>query len=211
MEYKVKVNLTEPMLASSPCDPEVYRTFIMSKNRDKAKEMGDEVETLSGDQLEAAGWSVFHGDENGLFLFDYKIRGFLKEAAISVTPKKVKGETNEAGAIMAVKSKIDRFVFVAPRRIYLSNGDGVIKKAHGTLERPLRAMTMQGPRITLKRSDYVDAGTHFEARIIVLPLGQVEIKESHLRAWLDYGRFQGFGEWRNGSYGRFDFELTRIS
>jgi len=201
--YGVSICLTEPLLASSPADPEVYKRFIDERKGKDQKAAGEEVETLPAEKKEVTGWSVFHRDEKGLFLFDYKLRGFLKAAAEAVTGR---------SKLSAYKSKIDKWVFVSPRRIYLSNGRGeILQEPAGVLERPIRAMTMQGPRTSVKRSDYVEAGTKFSAELKVLPLGRREIAESVLREWFDYGELQGLGEWRTGSYGRFTYTLEPIA
>jgi hypothetical protein len=217
MKYHLKVTFTEPMLASSPADPEVYKQFIEARKRkeqDEARTVAaqaggvavedaiatDEVGTLDAGAREQTGWSVFHKDDTGIFIFDYKVRGFMKEACSAVT-----GKTE----LSAYKSKIDKWLFVLPRRIYLRTPDNqLINEPHGTLERPLRAMTMQGPRVSVKRSDYLNPGTWFECELVVLPNGEKELKEQHIRNWFSYGVWQGFGEWRNGSYGRFEYELT---
>lgn len=197
--YEVEICFTEPMLASSPQDPAIYQRFIDGRKRADAEERGEEVKTLPAEDQEIGGSSVFHRDENGLFLFDYKLRGFMKEAAAAVT-----GKTG----LTSYKSKIDKWVFVTPRRLYLSNGAGILKEPQGTEQRPIRGMTAQGPRVTLKKSERVDAGTHFKAELSVLPLGEKEIDTTMIRAWLDYGSLCGLGEWRTGSYGRFTYELT---
>lgn len=76
-------------------------------------------------------------------------------------------------------------------------------------------MTMQGPRVTVVRSDYVDAGTKFTARLILLDNysakeKKAEITADVLREILSYGRFRGLGQFRNGSYGRFTFEMVEL-
>jgi len=192
--YRVKLTFTEDLLASSPANPEVYTEFIASK-KPASEDAQDEVETLLANQkAEEAGWSVFHGDDQGLFLFDYHVKGFLKEAASAITGK----------VLTAYKSKIDRFVFIFPRRLYLRQSNGeIIKKAPHQIERPVRAMTARGPRTTVKRSDAVPAGTYLEFSLQVLPLGAKEITPEILASWLDYGQLMGMGEWRSASYGRF--------
>lgn len=200
MKLKLKVVLSEEMLASAPSNPEVYKDYVASKVDESKKE--EEVALIPAEKREQIGWSVFRTDEKGLMLMDYHVRGFFKEAATCVTGK----------GITAVKSKIDKWLFVFPRKLYLKSPDGkIIKKPEDKpLERPLKAMTMQGPRVSLKRSDVVPAGTYFECEIKVLPLGESELTEKILRSWLDYGQYQGFGEWRNASYGRFKFELEMV-
>jgi hypothetical protein len=79
------------------------------------------------------------------------------------------------------------------------------------LERPIRVMTMQGPRVSLKRSDLVNPPVRLSFTVTVLPLARREITEDVLRQWFDYGQFAGISEWKNGSYGRFDFKLEKVS
>jgi hypothetical protein len=202
-KYSVKIKVIDELLASAPANQDVYKKYIESRAKE---EKPDEVATLPAEEQEKVGWSVFHQDYSGLFIFDYMIRGFLKEAASSVSGK----------AITAYKSKIDRFCFVMPRRIYMLRIGGEILKPYSRTqqteeycERPIRAMTAQGPRVSLKRSNLV-RNVEFVFEVWVLPLGQREITEKVLRSWLEYGQYQGLGEWRSGSYGRFTYELAVI-
>jgi hypothetical protein len=213
--YTLHVKLTEPMLASSPADPEVYKRFIIERKKKEIENArtlegettkpleeltADELETLSSGGREMSGWSVFHKDACGIFLFDYHVRGFMKAGAEAMMGK---------AGMSAYRSKIDKWLFVFPRRIYLRDAAGKnIPEAHGTLERPLRAMTMQGPRISLKRSDYVNEGTNFQCEVRVLDLGEKEFTVARLQEWVSYGQYSGFGEWRTGSYGRFEATLV---
>lgn len=200
--YSVRAKFTEAMLGSSPASTEVYQKFIGEKLRDEREKLGEEVETLPAADKNLMGRSVYHKDDKGIFLFDYKIRGFLKSAAEAITGRE---------EIPAYKSKIDKWVFVGPRRIYLhapEPASHILQEPDGVLERPIRAMTMQGPRVSLKASEIVKEGTWINFEICVLPLGQKEFSEEILVAWLHYGAWQGLGEWRNGSYGRFEFEFA---
>lgn len=77
----------------------------------------------------------------------------------------------------------------------------------GVLERPLRAATAQGERVTLARSDTVPAGSTLVFTINVLG---GSISEELLREWLDYGENRGLGQWRNAGYGRFGYTLKKL-
>jgi len=181
---KIRLRLTEPMLGTVPKDPEVYKSYIETKKPESV----NEDEHLTVDKIEEKGWTGFHKDEGGLFIYDYMIRGFLKNA----------GNILKDGLkIKNIKSKIDNVVFVFPRRIYLGT-----PKPDGVLERPLRAITMQGPRVSLARSEYVNAGTEIEFEITILP--NKEITDDTIRELLLYGQYCGLGQFRNGSYGRFE-------
>lgn len=252
--YAVDITMMEDLLASNPADPGVYAEYIASKRREEAEavklartsfrqaqtaeanssadtgdgsiavvehseetELAEELGTLSADKMETSGWSVFHKDEKGIFLYEYHIKGFLKEAATSITGKD----------ITAVKSKIDRWLFIAPRRLYLLRDGKPITKADGVLERPIRAMTMQGPRTCLKRSDMIRLGAQLSFQIKIVDhgassgdakasatkknaTGNSTFTQDVLSSWLEYGSLQGLGEWRNGGYGRFSFDIKPV-
>lgn len=202
--FDVEVELTEHLLGTVAKDDEVYASFIRSKAP------VENPEEIPPEEEEERGWTGFYRDADGRpVLMDYQIKGFLKEAADILNgtdPFRIKGRvtktTPDPGMkrITAIKSVIDNTVFVFPRRIVL--GDDV----DGVIERPLRAMTMRGPRVSLARSDYIKEGTTFSFQIKTLPVCPFE--EEHIRAMLDYGELKGLGQWRNGGYGRFVSRLT---
>lgn len=184
---KLKITLTEPMLGTIPKDKELYTRFIAS-NLEASKK---EEETSTIQELEEKGFTGFHTDEKGLFIYDYLFKGFLKEAA-NVLKDELK--------IKNARSKLDNYVFVFPRRIHLNK-----KEPDGVLERSLRVMTMQGPRTCLARSEMVNEGLSFNIEIKLLP--NKDVKLEHISQLLDYGELKGLGQFRNGSYGRFKYEL----
>lgn len=183
--YDVVIRLTERMLGTVPKDPDVYSRYIAAKA--PSPDVGaEEMETVPGD-VEKSGWTGFHEDGEGIFIYNYAVLGFLKEAGNTL---------KDQLGIKNLRSKIDQFVYIEPRRIYVG------KEPAGALERPLRAMTMQGPRVTVVRSDYVEAGTEiaFQVRI----LRNREITADVVRELLEFGQLKGLGQFRNGSYGRFE-------
>lgn len=196
--YNLEMVLIEPMLGTVPKNKDVYKDYIAGKVENlPGAELAEEVDTVpnmdeKAEKMERAGWTGFHTDENGIFIYDYLVKGFLKEAGNTL--KDMLGVT-------ALRSKIDNLVFVSPRQIRLKD------KEDGWIERPLRAQTMQGPRVTLVRSDYVNAGTVIKCQLKVY--GDV-ITEDMLRAILDYGEDKALGQFRNGGYGRITYTLTRV-
>lgn len=186
--YKVKLTLVEPMLGTVAHSKEIYTKFIESKKPQEVKD--DESKTVI--EREERGWTGFHEDSKGLFIYDYMIKGFLKNAANSL-----RGE--EKGQ----RQLVDNVVFVTPRRISLG-----VKKPDGVLERPLRASTMQGVRVTLVRSDTVKAGTVLTFEIHVLD--EVKITQKKLCKLLSYGKYKGLGQFRGGSYGQFTYEIKGV-
>ncbi len=178
-----KIQLIEDMLGTVPKDPKVYATFIESKKPNDIQE----DEFTSVEKAEEKGWTGFHKDENGIFIYDYMIKGFLKNAG---------NVLKEAAKIKALRSKLDNYLFVFPRKIYLGQHE-----PDGYIERPLRAMTQKGPRVTLARSDKIKAGKIIEFEIGILD--HTEIKWKLVDTLFEYGALAGLGQFRNGSYGRF--------
>jgi hypothetical protein len=180
-----KIRLATEMLGTVAMDPEVYKTYIESK---KPENGNGEDEYLTVDKIEEKGWTGFHRDDNGLFIYEYMVKGFLK-ASGNVLKDVIK--------IKALRSKIDDYVFIKPRRIYLGQD-----KPDGVVERPLRAMTMQGPRVTLARSDYIRAGKEIVFSITLLP--HKELTFGVINTLMQHGELMGLGQFRNGGYGRFE-------
>lgn len=195
-EKKIILTLTEPLLGTVPKNKEVYASYIATKNPDGID--NGEIETVQ--EIEEKGWTGFHTDEQGPFLYDYQVKGFIKETAVVLK--------SELGLGSAEKSKIEKYVYVFPRKIRLPEIMPV------PLERPLRAMTMQGERVTLARSDVVPAGAEIEFRIMVMPNSGKKGGEGKAVTWetiehiLDFASIKGFGQWRSGGYGRAEWRYA---
>jgi len=193
-QYKIKL-LTE-MLGTVPKDPEVYKAYIETKKPLTV----EEKEFLTVEKIEEKGWTGFHRDENGLFIYDYMIRGMLKNAG-EVLQQGIEVEKEKKGVmskekLKGIRGKLDKYVFIAPRKISLNK-----TAPDGIIERPLRAMTMQGPRVSLTRSDYVNAGLELEFEVELIK--NKEITWEIIDMLFEYGKYCGLGQFRNGSYGRF--------
>ena len=197
---KYRLTGIEPMLGSQPASRTLRTEFIASKAPSPAEV--EEEDNLLGD-MEARGLTVFlRDDEDGkLILLDYMQRGYFKgtlEAIVAQT------------GIKQVRSKVDRYLFVGPRRIPILRDGEPIYEEDDQIERPLRAETMRGPRVSLAASEAIDAGWTVEFTVTLLP--NPETKASKALTWdavemaLDYGKFQGLGQWRTGGNGRFTWE-----
>jgi len=146
--------------------------------------------------LEKGTTGFYRDSEDRPVLMDYQVKGFLKEAGQAF---------NGDRGVKALRSKLDNYLFVRPRHIplVLPNGGGITYR-----ERPLRSMTMQGPRTSLARSEELPEGTSFECELVAFDHGPVS--EGVLRDMLDYGAFKGLGQWRNGGNGSFDYTLVKV-
>lgn len=196
-QFKITVTFLEPVLGTISKDPEVYASYIATKAALTDEALAEELETV--EKIEDKGWTGFHTNEAGPLMYDYVIKGFFKDACgmLRRVPK------TTSSKLTSYKKIIDGLVFVEPRQIQLQLPDG---EKLGVLERPLRAQTAQGERVTLARSDTAPAGTKIEFTISVL--GGIDDKA--IVEWLDYGRFRGLGQWRNGGYGKFEYFLEEV-
>lgn len=221
----VKLTFTEPMLGTAPSNPEIYADFIASKkfaaekklaktDEEKAAIEVKEVE-LTKEELamlpeEDKGITVFRRDPvtKALILTDHMCKGFLKEAGASL------GDTEEKN--WGITQKIDRWFFItdasgaSKRIIPITRKGAPIMAPDGQLQRPLRAMTMQGPRVTLACSEQINAPAEVEFHIVLLPLALKEkgrITPELVAQWLSYGQYLGLGQWRTGGMGRFNAEV----
>jgi len=202
----VTATFTEPLLGSSPLSKDIYSKYIESLQvkRVDALQEGDADEQKTVPEVDTEkGVTGFHRDGVGLFVYDYAVKGFFKEAGNILKDKL--GEKN-------LRSKLDNYLFVFPRRVYLLDSDSKpIGMPHGVLERPLRAQTMQGPRVTLAKSEMLNAGTKIAFRVELIDGHPLKHPERIIEAILDYSKYKFLGQWRNGSYGRATYELKFVS
>lgn len=203
-KIKVKLTLIDGMLGTSPANEEVYREFIGSKAPD-APSVDDEVAALGADAVAEKGRTVFPRLEDGTpFIYDYQIKGFFKDACGMLSRLSGKDENgkkkkavNESGKLTAYKKVIDGLIFPQPRKIPIVF-DGEI----GDCQRPLRAQTAQGERVSLASSDEIPAGATMTFDIVCLDTAHI----AAVKEWLDYGELRGLGQWRNSGKGRFLWE-----
>lgn len=190
---KIRITFTEPILGTSPSNKDVYRDYIGSKAPD-ASTIEDEVEALGVDEVAEKSMTVFPRTADGVpFLYDYQIKGFFKDTCGGL--KKVTGKLSSK--IKAYKKEIDKLIFPFPREIPFENFGTI-----GECQRPLRAQTAQGERISLAMSEEIPAGATITFSVDMLS----DDHEDVLREWLDYGKYSGIGQWRNSGMGRFLWE-----
>lgn len=185
VKKEFKIELLSKMLGTVPKNKEVYAAYIATKDKEK-----EEVETV--EEIEEKGWTGFHQDDNGLFLYNYMVLGFLKSAC----------EVAQAGGIIkkipAYKKWLDKIIVIEPRRLYFGTYE-----ADGIMERPLRAMTAKGERISVARSDYMAEGKVLEFVVKIIP-NKCGIDVKTIETLLQYGEVCGLGQWRgSGGYGKF--------
>lgn len=192
-KLKVELVLKEKMLGTVPKNQDVYAKYIATKA--PLPENGEaEVETV--EEIEEKAWTGFHKDDNGYFIYNYMIKGFLKAAC------EVLQATGELKKIPSYKKWMDLLVFIHPRKLYFGKHE-----VDGVTERPLRAMTAMGPRVTVTRSDHFNPGTKIITEIEILK-NTKGITPEVIMGCLKYGEYVGLGQWRgSGGYGQFAYTV----
>jgi len=198
---RVKLTFIDELLGSASSDPEVHKTFIASKAPD-APSKEEEIAALGVDEVTQKGMTVFSRDEEGNpILWGYQIRGFFKAACAACAKMNDSISVN----IKAYKKMVDREIFVVPHKEDMAGRKLKINISGemGNCQRPLRAQTMQGERIALADSETIPAGSTIEFDIVSIESGLHDL----VKEWLDYGAFNGLGQWRNSGKGAFTYEI----
>lgn len=219
--FDCKITLGEAMLGTVPKNREVFKAHILTKIPDDERTPEQQEEVDSVQNIEERGSTGFMHDREGKpFILSYMIRGCLKAAADAL---------RDQSNVAALESKVTKYVMIGPRRLHFDLDDamgeeelaeylpGVVfpdeaMRKSGMLlpyfERPLRAKTMQGPRVTLVRSDVIPPGARLHCNIKILKNKWLD--EKVLRFLFQYGLFHGLGQWRTGDFGKFSYELEKI-
>lgn len=189
-QLNVKIKFLHSVLGTQTTNEQIYREFIQSKASD-AKDVSDEINAIGTEGVVEKGKTIFPRTQDGLpFIYDYQIRGFLKNAFGALS----KVKDNPCYQMKAYKKKVDLYVFVKDRRNVIDNYSYI-----GECQRPLRASTMQGERISLAISEEIERGATCEFKIKCLVDSDLEC----VKAALDYGQYNGLLQWRNSGKGSF--------
>lgn len=197
-EYKMRISLTfdTPILGSSPSNPQLYDDFIASKAPVTAN-IDEELEEIGRADAADKTMTVFPRGDDGVPMFrDYQIKGFFKAACQALR----KVSDTKSSKIKAFKKEIDTLIFIDEKRIPIAF-DGEIT----SLQRPLRASTPQGERVSLSCSEMIPESATCEFTIKTLLKSHIPL----IKEWLDYGRYSGLGQWRNAGYGQFTWKLIK--
>lgn len=187
-KYQVRIRLTEKLLGTVPMNEGIWAEYIAKRapTQEVVEEELDYDEYI--EKMEEKGLTGFFRNEEGIFIMNYMVKGFLKHAG-NVMKDMVK--------VKNLKSKLNDFVFVEPRQIPIGK-----KERDGILERPLRGNTPQGQIVSIARSEYINEGTEITFTIKLLP--HKEITMDIIKQLFEYGELKGLGQFRNGSYGCFE-------
>ena len=194
----IHVDFIDDVLGTAPGDPDIHGSYVSSKAPDAATKE-EEIAASGEEEFRAKGKTIFPTDESGNPIFwNYQIKGFFKSACAA--QRGLSG--SKSSKVKAYKKKIDLGIFVFPdaddpssRAIKIH----MTKAGVGECQRPLRAETMQGPRVAIADSDSIEKGSWIEFDVVMLDDGDWPL----VSEWLDYGKFNGLGQWRNSGKGAF--------
>lgn len=189
-EIKVRLTLIEEALGMMPSDKEIHAQYIAS-NAPDAPSLEEEIEAVGVEEMVTKGTTVFPKLEDGTpFMWDYQIRGMFKDAIGMLR----RVTTSKSAKVKNYKKVVDGMLFVKERKIPFHCSGPL-----GDCQRPLRAETLQGPRVALAHSETVPEGSYIEFTIALFDGGL----EPVVREVLDYGMWRGLAQWRNSGKGRF--------
>ena len=192
-ELKVKITLTEEALGMMPSNPDIHEQYIASHAPD-APSIEEEVAAVGTEEMVERGKTVFPKLPDGTpFFWDYQIRGMFKDSIGMLR----KLSEMKCSKLKAYKKAVDGLLFVKERKIPIQCSGPL-----GDCQRPLRAETLQGPRVAIAHSESVPEGSTATFTILMLD----DSLESIVRECLDYGALRGIGQWRNSGKGRYTWE-----
>jgi len=206
-KYNIELRFTTPFASSTPKNPKDIEAMLIARAPSESElkkrtkdgeeitpipELAEQVaeEVGASEQVER-GYATFKRDDKGLYYEARCVRAHIKDCA---------NQLQEFLGIKALKSKVANRVYVEPAKIYLD-------KLHpdGSEVRIVHAMTMKGPRSSLKTIDYVDKPV-LKFQLKVLDDGVID--EEILKAIFEYGGEHGMGQERNQDWGKY--ELVRL-
>lgn len=194
-----RITGTTPILGSLPAKKSIRTDYIISKAPDRAAREAEETNPID---LDEKGLTIFSRDVNErICIRGYQVKGFLKHGI-----KTLKLQLGVANA----GTKVDNLVFIEPNFIPLLRDGQPILDEDDVLERPLRAQTAQGERVTLAASEMINDPWTAEFEVTLVPnsgtKASAELTWDAIETAMEYGMFHGLGQWRNADYGKFRFE-----
>lgn len=204
IQEKSKVNTAVNKYADARDISEERKQTEIQKIKDRAEEL---QETIG--ELDEKGVTCFFREDDGIAIGDHMIYGFMKAAAEAITRTRAKKNGTILGSASYTESIINQHVRCEEEFIVVAKD--IVRKGDGTPHycvRSLRAMTAQGPRVSIAKSERIKKGSTFSFTLKVLegsPLTQKDIEDI-----FSYGETTGFGQWRNCGKGSFTYKLKKV-
>lgn len=181
----------------------------------------DQKKLVLRDGLEALKETFAEADLKGTTVFfwnkelqrpmigDHMIYGFLKASAEAIGSTMEKKNGTVLRSVSWTQGKINQHIRISAQ--FITFDKDLKREENGKpvySQRSLRANTAQGPRVSLAKSEVVEAGA--KLRFILKVLRDSPITEDVLHTLFSYGEFSGLGQWRNAGNGMFSYELNKL-
>jgi hypothetical protein len=226
---RVTIRFINPILGSAPASKELYNNFLLTKLNKEIDKLERKIEQTKDyherlillnkkEDLEnqLANLPDIKESELGKIMVFYRAKyedfdvpvirghqvlGFLKEAGYNF---------KDALGIKGLREKISRYVRVMPYDLYIYQDyvapENIVDDVDGILDRPLKASTPQGVKVSISRSEIIyskrDKVIQFELWLYKNKEVTWDILEILMR---EYGITNGISPWRNtGYYGAFE-------
>lgn len=192
--YEVELRFTTPFASSTPKNPKDIEAMLEARMPAKPPEDATPLPDLAEQVAEEVGateevergYATFKRDDRGLYYEARCVRAHIKDCA---------NQLQRLLDIKALKSKVANRVYVEPARIYLGK-----QEPDGSEVRIVHAMTMKGPRSSLKTVDFVDKPV---LTFILKVLDDGVIDRDILEAIFEYGAEHGMGQERSQDWGKY--------
>ena len=199
---KYRLTGLSPILGTQPANESLRTDFVATKA--PSTELSEEERELFEAYDNSHGLTVFPRDPDAdecIIILNYMIRGFFKSAF---------GALQSQLGIKAHKSKVDKYLFVSPRRIPILRDGEPIYDEDDEFERPLRCETMRGARVALQGSERIMTPWSVDITLHLIPNPASKTSKAltfeAVETALGYGQLCGLGQFRNGSFGTFSWE-----
>lgn len=215
---RVKLSWLSPILGTTPADSKSlvsWRELAKSKGDRKGIEVFD-VDEGSGKVTPVAvedgvsvelnesqqGHTAFWKDADGKpCIMAFQLRGFLLNAtAVMKGDKHLKFPGRMAGKDADPARVVRNNTKILPYAVPIAD------KITGVFGRPVRAMTMSGPRISINVSEVV--AEPWAAEFVIAYRADSGLTPDVYRFLLEYGEVEGISQWRSGGWGRFAFKVV---
>jgi len=198
-KYEIELQFTTPFASSTPKNPKDIEAMLEARMPAKPPEgatplpeLAEQVaEEVGATEAVERGYATFKQDENGLYYEARCVRAHIKDCA---------SQLQGLLGIKAFKSKVANRVYVEPAKIYLGKSE-----PDGNEIRIVHAMTMKGPRSSLKTIDYVDKPV---LKFTLKVMDDGVIGQGILEAIFEYGGEHGMGQERSQDWGKY--ELVKL-
>ena len=192
--YDVELRFSTPFASSTPKNPKDIERMLEARAPSKPPEdatplpeLAERVEQEVGATEEVErGYATFKKDGAGLYYEARCVRAHIKDCA---------NQLQGMLGIKALKAKVANRVYVHPEKIWLGR-----EEPDGSETRIIHAMTMKGPRSSLKTIDFLnDVTLKFQLRV----LDDGVITDDLLNSIFEYGAEHGMGQERSQDWGKY--------